>query len=368
MDLKVQFFPEDREYNFLRKRLHVALDSVGRSGRVILGPKVLELEHQISELVGCKYAAGCASGTDAITLALKALGIREGDEVIMPANCYPSVFGVALSGAMPKLVDCDYQSGSIDIKELERSINKRTKAALVVHLYGLPIDLRAAERMCRKHKVLLIEDCAQALGSIYEGKQVGCVGDAAIFSFYPTKNIGAMGDGGMVVTNNKTYYQNLLALRMYGEKERYNSERVGMNSRLDELQAAFLLEKIGYLGQWVKRKQEIASIYRRELGGIKNVELLPEIAGRQNSYHLFPIRTDKRDALAVFLNKVGIQTGVHYPRAIHQTRAFEGLRKERGFPATEKWSRTTLSLPVNPFLSDREIKYVVLKVKEFFSS
>lgn len=363
----VPFFPADREYKFLKKELHSALDEVGQSGHIILGPKVSELEKNFSDLLQKEYVVSCASGTDAITLGVKALGIGNGDEVILPANSYPSVFGVALSGAKPVLVDIDYESGGIDPSSIEEAITSKTKAVLAVHLYGLPIDIQALKRICQEHNLYLIEDCAQATGSEYESKPVGSFGDIAIFSFYPTKNLGAMGDGGIVVTNNAQRYELLKALRMYGERERYNSETLGMNSRLDELQAAFLIRKLQYLPEWIDKRIKLAKIYRDALIEISDIELLPELPDRKNSYHLFPIRTSKRSLLMEWLSLHNIQTGIHYPRSIHQTITFKDLGKGKSFPNSEKWNETTLSLPLHPFLTEAEVIFVAQKVVEFFN-
>lgn len=310
----------------------------------------------------------CASGTDAITLGIKALEIENGDEVILPANSYPSVFGVALSGAKPVLVDIDYETGGIDPKRIEKAITSKTKAILIVHLYGLPVDIEAVKLICQKHNLFLIEDCAQATGSEYENKPAGSFGDIAIFSFYPTKNLGAMGDGGIVATDNAQRYERLKALRMYGEKERYNSEILGMNSRLDELQAAFLIRKLQYLPEWIDKRIKLAGIYRNVLSEITDIELLPEFTDRKNSYHLFPIRTSKRNQLMEWLTSHNIQTGIHYPRSIHQTITFRDFGKGKSFANSEKWNETTLSLPLHPFLTETEVVFVAQKVIEFFNN
>lgn len=363
----VPFFPADREYKFLKKELHAALDEVGQSGHIILGPKVSELEQNFSDLIQKEYVVSCASGTDAIILGIKALGIENGDEVILPANSYPSVFGVALSGAKPVLVDIDYETGGIDPKRIEKAITSKTKAILAVHLYGLPVDIEGVKLICQKHNLFLIEDCAQATGSEYENKPTGSFGDIAIFSFYPTKNLGAMGDGGIVATNTAQRFERLKALRMYGEKERYNSEILGMNSRLDELQAAFLIRKLRYLHEWVDNRIKLAGIYRNVLSEITDIELLPEFTDRKNSYHLFPIRTSKRNELMKWLTSHNIQTGIHYPRSIHQTITFKDLGKGKSFTTSEKWNETTLSLPLHPFLTETEVVFVAQKVIEFLN-
>lgn len=362
----VQFFPAEREYSFLKKELHSALNEVGDSGHIILGPKVAEFENTFAHLCGKKYAVSCASGTDAITLSIKALGLGTGDEVLMPVNSYPSVFGVALSGVKPILVDIDSKSGGISPKEIEKAITNKTRAILAVHLYGLPVDLDDIQAICKKHNLFLIEDCAQATGSEYKGKPVGSFGDMAIFSFYPTKNLGAMGDGGIVVTNDLAKYELLKAMRMYGERERYKSEFLGMNSRLDELQAAFMLKKLRFLPEWMEKRIMFAKLYRESLEKINQIEIIPEFSDRKNSYHLFPIRTQKRELLMSRLSSCGIQTGIHYPKSIHQTDTFKHLNINKTFPNSEKWNMTTMSLPLHPFLTEKEIQYVIQNIINFF--
>jgi UDP-2-acetamido-2-deoxy-ribo-hexuluronate aminotransferase len=362
----VSFCPSPREFDYLKGALHQALDDVGTHGQLILGPKVKAFEREMAALINRDFAVSCASGTDAITLALKSLDITQNDEVILPANAYPSVFGVALSGAKPVLTDIDYRTGSIDSKNIEKFITKKTKAVLVVHLYGLPVNLSQILELCKAHKLVLIEDCAQAAGSTYQEKPVGSFGNMATFSFYPTKNLGALGDGGAVVLDNPTLYSKLLALRMYGENERYNSQFLGMNSRLDELHAAFLLEKMKHLISWVKTRKSYANKYNQALRGVGDLELLPELPDRENSYHLYPIRTSRRDELQQWLYNQGIQTGIHYPRSVHQTITFKKLAGTNQFPFAEKWNEKTLSLPIHPFLTETEIDYVIDMIVTFY--
>lgn len=364
--VKVPFFPAKLEYLSIKDELHQDLDMIGLSGRYILGEMVNRFENRLAAEVGVKYAVGCASGTDALTLSLKALGIGPKDEVIVPANVYPTIFGVALSGAKLRLVDVLKNSGNIDPDDLELRITKETKAIVTVHLYGLPADLKQIKQTCLKHNLFLIEDCAQAFGAKYLGKSVGSFGNLAIFSFYPTKNLGAIGDGGAVVTNNKQLYEKLKMLRMYGEKKRYDSQLVGMNSRLDEIQAAFLLTKLKYSPQWLSRKKYLAKIYLKELSLLKDLDLPLTTIDREHTYHLFVIKTKKRNQLQEWLTKQGIETGIHYPIPIHFTKPFSYLGKNNSFPHAEEWSDEALSLPLHPFLSRGQIKYVVKKVKEFF--
>lgn len=363
---KIPFFPAALEYKNIRSSLHEALDEVGNSGKLVLGTKVCEFEQSLANFVQRKYSVSCGSGTDAITLALKSLNIGVGDEVIVPANSYPTVFGVALSGACPKLVDVEQETGHIQPLELEKTISKKTKAAVVVHLYGMSANLTQLKKICKRNNIFLIEDCAQSFGTTYKEKPVGSFGDLAIFSFYPTKNLGAYGDGGAVVTDNYNWQNKLRMLRMYGEKGRYDSQFLGQNSRLDELQAAFLLVKMKHLQEWTNTRRLLAKIYNQELSSISEIKLIPNIPERKHVYHIFTIRTRKRDLLRMWLNQANIETGIHYPKPIHHTKAFSSLGVRGDFPIAENWSNEELSLPLHPFLTERQVYYVCNKVKEFF--
>jgi dTDP-4-amino-4,6-dideoxygalactose transaminase len=426
-------------------------DTIG-SGAYILGEKVAEFESKFAKYLGVKYAVGVASGTDAITLALLSFGIKSGDEVIMPANSYPSVFGVAATGAIPKLVDIDPKTLNIDPEKIELAITKKTKAILPVHLYGQPADMEKIMAIGKKYKIPIIEDCAQACGAeiriqnmeygiwnknkkeisgIPNSKfkilnsnsmKVGSIGDVGCFSFYPTKNLGCFGDGGMIVTNNPDIYERLKLLRMYGEKDRYNSVIVGRNSRLDEMQAAILLVKLKYLDGWNEKRRKIAEQYfshfqnfpisllvqrnreerkdtQREFacfsslkqsGGIpprSEARGSPTHAFRQEKlrkapdgeitissegiikhiFHLFVIRARNRDKLKEYLEKEGIGTGIHYPTPIHLQKSFAFLGfKEGDFPESEKVCREVLSLPIWPEMREEEIKSVVENIFKFY--
>src|SRR3989338_1118029 len=257
----IPFFDIKRQNENIRNELDEAIAGVIDGGVYILGPKVAKFEKEFAKYIRVKYSVGVASGTDAISLALLAMGIGDGDEVILPANAYPSVFAISAIGAIPKLVDIDPQTYNLDPLKIEKVISKKTKAIIPVHLYGQPADLSSIIAIGKKYKIPVIEDCAQAHGAEFLGKKVGSIGDIGCFSFYPTNNLGAFGDGGMVVTNNKEIYEKVKLYRMYGEKERYKSILSGRNSRLDELQAAILLAKLKYLDKWNKRRKEISKKY-----------------------------------------------------------------------------------------------------------
>lgn len=365
--IKVKFFPAELEYNSIKDDLHAALDDVGKSGILIHGKNVASLEKKLSEFTESKYCVTCASGTDAIMLGLKALGIKPNDEVIVPANAYPTAFGVALSGAMLKLVDIKKETGNLDPLLLKKLITKKTKAVILVHLYGLPADINAIKKICKEKSLFLIEDCAQAFGSKYKNQHVGSFGDLAIFSFYPTKNLGALGDGGAITTSNETLYNKLLMLRMYGEEKRYESVMLSGHSRLDELQAAFLLKKIKVLTSWIKKRKLLAYAYKASLLGVGDI-ILPEDKLGEHTYHLFVIQTQYRDKLKIWLMKNGIETGIHYPKSIHMTKTFSKLGKKGDFPVAEIHNEQVLSLPIHPFLTEAQVKYVSDNIVNFFKS
>ncbi|PIP61393.1 hypothetical protein COW99_04310 [Candidatus Roizmanbacteria bacterium CG22_combo_CG10-13_8_21_14_all_38_20] len=365
--IKVPFFPTSREFKVIRNELHDSLDQLGESGFLILGPKVSEFEEKMAKKVNRLYCVSCASGTDAITLALQANNIGVGDEVILPANSYPTIFGVALSHASPVLIDVERNTANLDPKQLKKKITHKTKAIIIVHLYGLSANINEIKSICKENKILLIEDCAQAVGSIYKKKPVGSFGDMAIFSFYPTKNLGALGDGGAIVTNTKRTYEKLKMLRMYGERNRYDSIFVGRNSRLDEIQAAFLLVKMRYLEKWLLIRKQLATIYFNNLVQLKNLTLPLESSFGEHSFHLFVIRTKQRNNLRKWLKEQGIETGIHYPKPIHFTTSFSYTGNKGSFPEAEQWSKEALSLPLHPFLTKKEIKYVTKQIQQFFS-
>jgi dTDP-4-amino-4,6-dideoxygalactose transaminase len=289
---------------------------------------------------------------------------------------------VTAIGAVPRLVDIDLATFNIDPAKIPAAITKKTKAILAVHLYGQPADLTSIIRFIEKsgRKIPVVEDCAQAHGAevLFAGparhpqiiKRVGSLGQVACFSFYPTKNLGCFGDGGMVVTNNSEIYERVRLLRMYGEKRRYESVLLGRNSRLDELQAAILLVKLKYLDKWNERRRQIAELYISQFTGPKaNIELPFEAEYAKHVYHLFVIRTQKRDTLKKYLEERGMQTAIHYPIPIHLVPSMKFLGYKRGdFPRAEKASHDVLSLPIYPELTDGEVKRVAETSKQFFTT
>lgn len=352
----IPFVDFTREYRDLKKEIDEAIRRVLKRGWFILGPELEHFEKSFAEYCHVPYCVGVNSGTDALYLSLLCAGIGRGDEVIVPVNtALPTAMAVSMTGARPVFVDCN-ELFLIDSKQVVRRINKKTKAIIAVHLYGQACDMDALLRISRRFRLTLIEDCAQAAGAEWKGKKVGSFGDFGCFSFYPTKNIGAYGDGGAIVTKSKKYYPKLLAERFYGQKDRLVCSMPGMNSRLDEIQAAILNVKLKYLDTWNRARQRIALQYR-EL--IVNPEIaLPSSGGLwKHVYHLFVVRAKKRDAIIKILRKHGVQTLIHYSTPLHRHPFYAKQEKNR-FPMAERVTSEIFSLPMYPYLQEREIKKI----------
>lgn len=363
---KVLFNDLKQWYFFHKKEVLSAVTRIFESGMYILGKEAQQFEKEFRKYIGVSYCVGVGSGTDAITLSLRACGIGKGDKVIIPTNSYPSVFGVSASGATPILVDCtDKYEMSPD--GIEKSIDFHTKAILAVHLYGQAVNMDKIRSIAKRHKLVIIEDCAQAHGALYKGKKVGTFGDLACFSFYPTKNLGGFGDGGAVVGSNKALMKKVKLLRMYGEEDRYRSIIIGYNSRLDEFQAALLRLRLKYLDMENEERRKHASVYRHLLKLVPEVILPKEYLDRKHVYHLFVIRAKKRDLLKKYLLERGIQTAIHYPTPIHLQPSYRYLGYKIGsFPIAEKISQELLSLPLYPSMIKEDIEYVCDKIKKFY--
>ncbi|MFH1711522.1 MAG: DegT/DnrJ/EryC1/StrS family aminotransferase [Nanoarchaeota archaeon] len=329
----------------------------------ILGKELEAFEGEFADYCEKKFGIGVNSGTDALELALRALDIGVGDEVITSANtAIPTVMAIISVGAMPVLVDVgvDYL---IDAKLIEKSLTERTRAIIPVHLYGQACDMEFILDLARKNNIEVIEDCCQAHGAEYKGKRVP-IGGLGCFSFYPTKNLGALGDGGMIVTNREILNEKLKLLRNYGQSDKYHAKTAGRNSRLDELQAAILRAKLKHLDEWNNVRRNNASIYTALLSGL--VETPKEVSSK-HVYHLYVIRTEKRDELAENLKSKGIGTMIHYPIPIHMQEAFNYLGYKKGdFPNSEKFAEEILSLPMFPGLKENQIVEIAEKIKEFF--
>jgi dTDP-4-amino-4,6-dideoxygalactose transaminase len=353
-------------YTAYKGEIDSAIARVMESGRYILGQEVAAFEEEFAAYIGVRYGIGVGSGTDALHLALRACGVGVGDEVITVSHtAVATAAAIELCGARPVFVDIDPSTFVIDPDQVERVITSRTKAIIPVHLYGHVADMEVIQSVARSHGLVVVEDCAQSHGATYGGRKSGSMGDLAAFSFYPTKNLGAFGDGGMVITHNKELAERVRLLREYGWRQRFNSEIPGLNSRLDEVQAAVLRVKLKRLDQWNGERRRKAAIYTKGLEGF-GIVCPTEKKPAHHVYHLYVIRTKRRDSLQAFLEGQGIGTLVHYPIPIHLQHAYKHLGYDRGdLPLTEACSQEILSLPFFPELTESEIETVVLTIRTF---
>jgi dTDP-4-amino-4,6-dideoxygalactose transaminase len=339
-----------------------AIQRVMQSGWYILGKEGEAFEGEFARYLGSKYGVGVNSGSDALYLAVKALGICGGDEVITVSHTMiSSVDAIARNGAKPVFVDIDPTTYTIDTSKIEEKITEKTKAILPVHLYGHPVDMAPLLEIADKHNLLVIEDACQAHGAQYSGKTVGSLGHVGCFSFYPTKNLGAYGDAGMVTTDNEVLANKLKKMRNYGQSTRYFYDFSGVNSRLDEMQAAVLRAKLPFLDGWNARRRRVAELYGEFL---ENSNVVKPIAKEYayHVYHLYVVRCSERDRLQEYLSTCGIQTLIHYPVPVHAQKAYS---TNDHLPVTEKASQEILSLPINPWISDLDVERICQAINEF---
>ena len=334
--------------------------------RFIQGEEVMAFEQEFASFCGCRFAVGCGNGLDALYLILKAMDIGKGDEVIVPSNTFiATALAVTYAGATPVFAEPHPETFNINPSLIEEKITPKTKAVIAVHLYGQPADMDEISRVAGRHGLKVIEDCAQAHGAVYRGHKAGSLGDAAGFSFYPGKNLGALGDGGAVVTSDEELARKVRALGNYGSLEKYNHIYKGNNSRLDEVQAAFLRIKLKYLEKWTQNRQETA---RRYLTEIRNPKLiLPALSGDcSHVWHIFAVRCMERNRLEEYLNRHEIGTTKHYPVPLHLQKAYHDLEIPEGaFPVAEKISAVELSIPMYYGMTDSEISYVINTINAF---
>jgi len=356
------------QYHSIKKEIDTAVLSTLESGHFILGPQVVKFEESIAAYLGVDHAIGLASGTDALVIALRALNIGDGDEVIIPAYTFFATAGTVMSvGAKPVIVDVDPQSYQIDVSKIEAAITPKTKAIIPVHLYGHPAEMNPILEISRKHGLKVIEDNAQGFGAEYLGKKTGSFGDIGCLSFFPTKNLGAYGDGGAVVTNDPALAEQMRMLRAHGWKKKYYSEMVGYNSRLDAMQAAILQAKFPYLDGWNEKRRELSKRYTEHLAPLGIVTPV-EREWAKHVYHLYIIRTSKRDALQAFLKEKGIASEVYYPLPPHLSVPCRKYGyKEGDFSHAEKAAKETLALPLYPEMSLAQQDEVIAAVKEFIN-
>lgn len=358
----IPFNDFSKEPETLKQEINQAIQRVVNSGWFILGKELEAFEEAFAQYIGTRYCVGVASGTEAIALALMAYDIGQGDEVITTnLTAYPTITGIVQSGAQPVVVDIFQENGLIDYNLIEAKITSRTAAIVPVHLYGQSCHLDEIKAIAIRNNLTLIEDCAQAAGAIFRNRKCGSMGDCGAFSFYPTKNLGAYGDGGAITTNDETVYKKLLSLRNYGQTKRYYHESKGINSRLDEIQAAILHTKLKYLDQFNMERQEIAKAYQ---DGLYRVECLTRESYGTPCYHLFVVKSTHRDQLAEYLKEHGIQTLIHYPVPVNRQKAFLGQKDEAMENAVEFADRI-VSLPIYPGLAKQDIDQIIQTINEF---
>jgi dTDP-4-amino-4,6-dideoxygalactose transaminase len=358
------------QYAAIREEVDEAFREVTESAEYILGPRVARFEESFAGFVGAGHGVGVGSGFDALRLALFALDVGPGDEVIVPANSYiATALAVSDVDADVVLVDCDVQTFNVDPEAVEAALTPRTRALLPVHFTGQAAEMGRLLELADDHGLELIEDAAQAHGASWRGRPCGSIGKAACFSFYPGKNLGAYGDGGMITTNDADMAERIRRVRNYGERRKYDHVVKGVNSRLDGLQAAFLAVKLRHLREWNAARARHAEAYAAQLDGVGGVRLQHVAPDSTHVHHLFIVRTAERDALRQFLTQRGIHTGIHYPVPIHLQEAYAelGLR-EGAFPNAEALARETLSLPMYPELTEEQIGAVTDAVRAFFAS
>lgn len=366
--MQIRFGDLQREYAELQPELDAAVQRVLRSGWFILGQELAGFEPAFAAYLDVQRCAGCASGTEAIALALMAADVGPGDEVITVAHtAVPTISAISMVGAQPVFVDIRPDTCLMDVSVVEAAVTPRTRAILPVHLYGQCVDMDPLLALANRHVIPVIEDCAQAHGATYRGRKAGSMGLMAAFSFYPSKNLGCYGDGGAVVTTDPAPGEKLKMLRNYGQRQRYHHEIIGINSRLDEMQAAILSVKLPHLAAWNRRRRQIAGLYTAGLARLP-VQAPIEAPGCEHVYHLYVIQAPERDRLQAFLAERGIQTLIHYPVPAHLQPAYAHLGYTVGsLPVTERVADAILSLPMYPQLSDAEASGVVDAIREFYT-
>ncbi|MFW9994115.1 MAG: DegT/DnrJ/EryC1/StrS family aminotransferase [Candidatus Odinarchaeota archaeon] len=350
------------EYHDIRNEINSAITEVLESGWLILGDKVKEFERKFSQYCGANYAIGVANGTDALVLIMRALDIGNGDEVIVPSNtAFPTANAITLAGARPVFADVDPVTYNININTVLEKVTPKTRAVIPVHLFGCPADMDPILEFAEESDIHVIEDACQSHGAEYKGKKAGSRGVASAFSFYPTKNLGAYGDGGMVITNDSRIDEEIRSLREYGQVRKNYHGKTGYNSRLDELQASILLKKLGRLDIWNDQRRKNSKIYADLLEDTVILPREPEYA--KHVFHLFVIRSKKRDQLMEWLSNKGVHTMIHYPLPLHLQPAYNAGPDPVKLPVCELLSKQILSLPIHPYLKEEDI----IRISEFIN-
>ncbi|HZW39602.1 MAG TPA: DegT/DnrJ/EryC1/StrS family aminotransferase [Ignavibacteriaceae bacterium] len=372
--MNIPFLDLKTQYNSIKEEVLPAIQNVLENTSFVLGKTVVDFEKRFAEAHQVKHCFAVSSGTDGNHLALWSLGIGPGDEVIIPANTFiATAWGATLNGATPVFVDCDKDNYNINPDKIEAAITKKTKAIVVVHLYGQPADMDRLKTIADENNLYLVEDCAQSHFAEYKGKRTGSFGITASFSFYPGKNLGAYGEGGAVTTNDDKIARKIQMMRDHGAIKKYDHEIYGHNYRMDGIQGAVLGVKMNHIEQWTEARRRNAAKYKRMLADVKEIILPREMPYAKHVYHLFVIQlnnggVEERDALAAYLNENGVSTGLHYPIPLHLQKCFAHLGYKRGdFPYAEKLAESGLSLPMYAELTNEQIEYVVGKIKEYFA-
>jgi len=367
--MHIPFVDLKAQYRSIKYEIDQAIQQVINDTAFIGGPYLKQFERDFAAFVGAKYCVGCANGTDALQITLKALGVGAQDEVIVPANSFIATSeAVTAAGAQVVFCDVNEKTNNLDPQLLEQKITGRTKAVIAVHLYGSPAPMDAVSDIARRHHIKVIEDAAQAHGATFEGRPVGTLADAACFSFYPGKNLGAYGDGGAMVTDDEELAQRMRMWANHGRLEKYNHEFEAYNSRLDGLQAAILSVKLKYLREWTEKRRAVARRYNKELSGVGDLVLPQEDGSTEPVYHLYVVKTRQRNRLQQYLKEQGIATGIHYPIGLPFLKAYRYLgHKEEDFPVTAANQNTVLSLPMFAELSDKQLGYVIEHIRKFFT-
>ncbi len=357
----IPIFDSKRQYAQIGEEAEKAVCEVMRSGCYILGPNVKALESELASYIGCKYTVALNSGTDALHVALRALNIGAGDEVITTAFTFVATAeAIGMVGAKPVFVDIDENTFNIDPKKIEAAITPKTKTIIPVHLYGQPCDMDAIMDIAHRHNLRVIEDCCQAIGALYKGKMVGTFGDIGCYSFYPTKNLGTMGDGGLCTVNSEELRDHLIALRNHGSMVRYHNDELGVNSRLDEIQAAILRVKAKYIDEWNKLRREHAAYYNELFAKCSDVKTPSELDNTYCVYHQYTVKIPNRDEVHKMLGEAGIGAMLYYPIPLHFQKVNAWLGMGKGsLPITEKNTECVISLPMFPELTKEEQETVV---------
>jgi len=363
--MRINFVDLRKQYETIKPEVDAAISEAVQRTDFILGKDVEGFEKEFAEFCNVKHCVGVDSGTSALHLVLRALGIGQGNEVITVANTFiATTLAINFAGAKPVLVDCEEKSYNIDVSKIEKAVTKKTKAIMPVHLYGQPCEMKEIKEIAEKHNLQIIEDACQAHGAEYYGKRMPFT-DIGCFSFYPGKNLGAYGDAGAVVTSNDGIAEKIKGLRNYGSKVKYYHDYLGFNNRLDNVQAAVLRAKLKHLEEWNAARRKNAKLYN-ELLGDSNVITPTELPDRKHIYHLYVIRAEKRQQIMDALKNADIASGIHYPVPIHLQKAYEGHGWKKGsFPVCEKVSDEILSLPMFPELKEQEIQEVCEIIKKF---